>query len=134
MNLVNHAWAITDFQGPRRFKHIPTCIVPISGVREVENNGLQFRNLRAEYLSMHFKQGSMCISPNNHKVLISPNIGINKFWTISISDTEPKAVVSLQWLFTNKSLNYMFESSKTLNELINSVNDPLIDYIFRASR
>lgn len=131
MNLVNHAWAINDFNGPRRFKHIPTCIVPIAGVREVENNGVKFNQLRAEYISMHFKQGSLCISPNNNKVLISPEFGINKFWTISISDESPKAVVSLQWLTMRKELNHVFETGTCLREVLSGLNDPLLNYIFK---
>ena len=131
MNLVNHAWAITDFYGPRKFKHIPTCIVPIAGVSEIENNGVKFDELRAEYLSMHFKQGSMAISPNNNKVLISPDLEINKFWTISINDETPKAVVSLQWVMTTKHYNHVFQESKNLKDLLFVVNDPLVEFIFK---
>ena len=131
MNLVNHAWAITDFNGPRRFKHIPSCIVPIAGVREVENNGVKFNELRAEYMSMHFKQGSLCISPNNHKVIISPTFDINKFWTISICDEIPKAVVSLQWLLTVKQINEVFLSANSLKDILDALQDPLLNYIFK---
>ena len=131
MNLVNHSWAITDFHGPRRFKHIPSCIIPICGVKEMENNGVRFDQLRAEYISMHMKQGCLSISPNNHKVLISPNFDINKFWTISLSDEQPKAIVTLQWLVTEKNLKQNFLQAKNLGELIGNLRDPLLEYIFR---
>ena len=129
--MVNHAWAITDFNGPRRFKHIPSCIIPIAGVKEVENNGVKFGELRAEYMSMHFKQGSLCISPNNHKLMISPEFDVNKLWTISIFDESPKAVVSLQWLTMNKELNLVFETARCLREVLDMLNDPLLHYIFQ---
>jgi hypothetical protein len=131
MNLVNHAWAITDFQGQRRFKHIPTCIVPICGVREMENNGVKFEELRAEYISMHFKEGCLSISPNNHKVRVTPEMEVNKFWTISLSDEEPKAIVTLQWLLMTEDLNHLFFSANDLAELLAGLQDPLLGYIFK---
>lgn len=131
MNLVNHAWAITDFHGQRRFKHIPTCILPISGVRELDYNGVKFNELRAEYISMHFKQGCLSISPNNQKVNMSPR-GVNKFWTICICDDQPKAVISLQWVLTDNSLNSVFEQSNTLNEVLGRLNDPMLNFVFQS--
>ena len=98
MNLVNHAWAITDFVSGRRIKHIPTCIIPICGVEEVGNAGVKFGEFRAEYMSMHYKQGCLSLSPNNHKIFIDKKLDVCKFWTISLSDVEPKSIITLQWV------------------------------------
>ncbi|CAG9324579.1 unnamed protein product [Blepharisma stoltei] len=131
LNLVNHAWAFTEFQGTRKTKHIPNCIIPIEGFQEIENNGVKFGSLRAEYMSMHFKKGALCISPNNHKVLISPDVAINKCWTISLFDEEPRAYVTLQWLLTRNDLSMAFSTPNNLAELLGFLGDPLLDSIFQ---
>lgn len=82
-------------------------------------------------MSMHFKQGCLSISPNNQKVLISNAIDINKFWTICISNQEPKAIVSLQWVVTRSGAGAEFIAAENLGQLLESLQDPLLSGIFR---
>lgn len=131
MNLVNHSWAITDYVKGRRIKHIPSCILPICGVEEVNYAGVKFGEFRAEYLSMHYKSGCLSLSPNNQKVFINKNFDICKFWTISLSDEIPKAIITLQWITNNKNLNSIFSQSSELQELCNELQDQLIFSLFR---
>jgi hypothetical protein len=131
MNLVNHSWAITDFVSGRRIKHIPTCIIPICGVGEVENSGVKFGEFRAEYMSMHYKLGCLSLSPNNHKIFIDKKPDICKFWTISLSDVEPKAIISLQWVLNNKQNNKVFQQAEVLQDLVQTLQDEVIFGLFR---
>ena len=131
MNLVNHAWAINDFVSGRRIKHIPNCIIPICGAEEVNYAGVKFGEFRLEYMSMHFKSGCLSLSPNNHKVFLNKNFDICKFWTISLSDEQPKAIVTLQWVLNTKRFKKVFEEANELQELVSELQDELVYSIFR---
>lgn len=131
---MNHGWVFDSFTGGRTISHIPTCIINIEGFSELKINGVKFNQLRAEYMSMHFKQGSLCISPNNHKVKLNTQLRINKCWTVSLNPEAQEAVVSLQWLILDPTLSAAFYNCKTLRELIDCIGSAEIAELFRYFR
>mmetsp|Transcript_15998 Transcript_15998/g.29299 ORF Transcript_15998/g.29299 Transcript_15998/m.29299 type:complete len:252 (-) Transcript_15998:1246-2001(-) len=129
LNLVNHSWAFEGVPERRVTRDLPTCIVPIEGVDSPELNGVSIGSWRCEYLSMHLKKGAIAISPNSHKLVLQPNA---KFWTLTVHDELPLAYVSLQYVITDPSLAQLYLQSSTLQELVSTLQDPLINELFSA--
>ena len=92
---------------------------------------MKFDELRVEYMSMHFKQGALCISPNNHKLKLNNTLRMNKCWTVNLDPRGEEAVVSLQWAILDPVLSQPFYNSTNLSELVASLNSREIYDLFR---
>ena len=122
LNLVDHAWVFKDWTQKRLFRDVPKCIFPVSGFTEIYQRGVKFNSLRCEYMSMHTKGGALCISPNNHRVQITPDAGVCKCWTLAIDTEREEAVVSLQWLICGGGeVGRAFGEARTIEELVGMV-------------
>ena len=119
----------TNFEGARQTQHIPTCLFNIDGFQEIERSGVKFGELRAEYISMHMKKGALCLSPNNQKVQINPELPINKCWILSLG-LDGTAVVTYYWLLTRPDLVPAFVEPRTLGELVGFLSDEWLNRIF----
>lgn len=92
---------------------------------------MKFDELRVEYMSMHFKKGALCISPNNHKLKLNNTSRMNKCWTVSLDLRGEEVVVSLQWVILDPLLSQPFYNSNNLSELIASLDSREIYDLFR---
>lgn len=132
MMLVDHAWVFKDWSQKRMAWDVPKCIVPVEGFREVQQRGVKFGTLRCEYMSMHSKNGALCISPKNNKVEIDPRAGVCKAWTVAIDTAQATAMVSLHWLICDGRVSSGFAESQNISELVQRVPE-LSDVFLRAS-
>ena len=123
VNLVDHAWVFPDWGGKKLTKWIPKCVIPISGVSELDEDSVGFENLKAEYMCVHKRGKDICISPDNQKMEIDPASGIAKCWTVAVEPDEGVAVVSLQWLVCHRDHKVNLAHCHTLYELMEAVKE-----------
>jgi hypothetical protein len=82
-----------------------------------------------EYSSTHMKQGALCFSPNNMKIVLDLNTPISFFWTVVLDEMMLANKCHLHWIVNDKKLFSLMEgitkSATNLTELMNGLEGVL---------
>lgn len=133
-NLICHPWVFSefpDFSVKKRYvHHIPCCIVlpedekETSGVEQYyfQGKGINFNELRSEYMSIHLRQESLCFSPNNMRIYIKNEYLINHFWGVFLDDgIKGHHLVVLYWIINGElraDAELIIKQAQTISSLI----------------
>lgn len=136
-NIINHTWVFEEFDFSIRKKlinNIPCCVVIPPNIEKscgvqmylTDNKGINFGSFRSEYLSTHLIQGSLCLSPNNMRIILDSNQILSHFWSVYLK-TKQEHMVVYHWVFNEMEdvFQAFLKESSSINEFLNKSADIL---------
>eukprot|EP00743_Colponemidia_sp_Colp-15_P005714 GILK01006144.1.p1 GENE.GILK01006144.1~~GILK01006144.1.p1 ORF type:complete len:321 (-),score=42.81 GILK01006144.1:134-1069(-) len=133
-NLVHHGWRFPDVQPePGERKNVRMLMGVFVSENSLSSGHVISKQLRVNeliYQNVHVhgktsQPGLMCCSPNASKIALSGQTPMLAVWTVSLHDTVPKAVVSLQWLILEPipELDESIQKAECLSALLSSLSN-----------